>query len=234
MPFDFKRDLQEYQGQETEPGVLAPEGSQIKTPSFQEDLSAYQMDEGPTEGKADAARSALNTQSAVRAEMDSLIASLPDPTDAYATHVANSPDELLPTSNIEIDYANRDLAREDLQSIPTGTVGGQCGVYAENVVKLEGGGNWIVGDTIQQKANSVERYRKGGLAFKPGEDTPKPGQTIIQNPGTKWGHVAVINDIDEDGYATLTESNWNNDRRVTHNRRIKLDDPSIVGFIRTE
>ena len=234
MPFDFKKDLQEYRGQETEPGVLAPEQSQIQVPNFQEDMSAFKLDEGPTQGKADAARASLNATQQQRGEMDALIASLPDPTDELKTHQANSPDELLPTSNIEIDYANRDLSREDLQSVPAGTVGGQCGVYAENIVKLETGGNWIVGDTIQEKSKSLDRYKDAGLAFYPGEDSPKPGQSIIQNPGTKWGHVAVINSIDEDGYATLTESNWNNDRRVTHNRRIKLDDPSIVGFIRTK
>ena len=234
MAFDFKQDLAEFRGQE----MATPEviGSQVDVPSFNDDLLAYKNEKSPITAMLGAKQPVVDKISQKQQELENMVASLPDPRDQEAVHVSNAPktETLTPTANIEIDYANRDLSREDIKAVPPGTVGGHCGVYAQNVVKLPGGGNWVVGDTIQQKTQSVDRYRNAGLAFKPGEDAPQAGNTVIINPGTKWGHVAVINEINEDGTATLTESNWNWDKRVTHDRKVRLDDPSIVGFIRTQ
>jgi glutamate synthase domain-containing protein 3 len=210
--------------------------------NFEQDIKEYESTENAPATEALQVEQVKAREAAIKAEEErqrqqklAMEAQQVDPTDEVAQHQWLAPqDKLTPTANIEIDYANTDLSREDLTAVPEGTVGGHCGVYAENVVKLPGGGNWVVGDSIDQKTASIERYRKAGLAFKPGEDAPVPGNTIIQNPGTKWGHVAVINSIDENGVATLTESNWNWDKRVTHTRKIRLDDPSIVGFIRTQ
>jgi surface antigen len=234
MAFNFKQDLSEYQGQENQ--SIRPEPSQIDVPEFRSDFEAFKNDQSPVSAMLGAKKQTVAKMEQKHNTINALLAQLPDPQDEVAVHQANAPqaDSLTPTANIEIDYANRDLSREDITSVPEGTVGGHCGVYAQNVVKLENGSRWTVGDTIKQKKESIERYRAGGHGFKPGEDAPEAGHTVIIDPGTKWGHVAVINKINPDGTATLTESNWNWDKRVTHNRKIRLDDPSIVGFIRTK
>jgi hypothetical protein len=253
MPFDFKQDIQEYEGQQqpdSEPGNvisnigLAPKkmgDSPVKSPfNFEEDIKQYnQLENAPATEQVQIKElkekdERIKAQEERNRQMEEDLANAPSPTDEIGQHVYRSPNELTPTSNIEIDYSNVDLTEGPYTQIPDGTVGGHCGVYAENIVKLPGKQNWLVGDTIQEKTRSVDKYREAGLAFKPGEDVPKAGHTIIQNPGTKWGHVAVINDIDENGVATLTESNWNHDKRVTNTRKIRLDDPTIVGFIKTE
>jgi len=149
-------------------------------------------------------------------------------------HAVAAPDKLKESKDIEIDYANEDLSKKDFTYVKEGTRGGQCAVFAENVAKLPDGRNWVVGDTIQEKKNSLNQYRNAGLGFLPGEENPQAGNAVIINPGTKWGHVAVVNSVNDDGTITLTESNWNWDERVTHSRKMRLDDPSIVGYIRTK
>jgi hypothetical protein len=253
MAFDFKQDIQVYEGQkqmDAEPGNIMSDiglvsksmgDSPVKSAfSFEDDIKQYdQLEKAPATEQTQIKQikerdAAIKAQEEKNRQMEADIANMPDPNDDVAQHVYRSPDKLIPTSNIEIDYGGRDLSREDLTAVPEGTVGGHCGVYAENVVKLPGGGNWLVGDTIGEKRQSIERYRKAGLAFKPGEDTPMPGNAVIIDPNTKWGHVAVINSINPDGTATLTESNWKWDKRVSHTRKVRLDDPSIVGFIKTQ
>jgi hypothetical protein len=203
--FNFKQDLQDYVGQQPkEKKIGESPGSQI---SFQDDLQQYrQLDTSPIKAK----------------ELE------------YEQHVKNAPEVLVEIPGVEIDYSGVDLSRGDIRSVPEGTVGGQCGVFAQSVTKLPDGSNWRVGDTIQEKTNSVAKYRNLGLAFYPGENLPKPGNTVILNTGSKWGHVAVINSINPDGTMTLTESNLNWDGRVTHTRTVPINNNSIVGFIRTQ
>jgi len=255
MPFDFKQDLTDFQGQEqpeapiggtsgfSTVNTLVGASPVKKAFDFKEDIKGFtDADRLETAPATEAAqvKQIKDRDEAIkikeednRAKKATLEAAGIDPNNGNMKHNYLAPqDELTPTANIEIDYVND--SREDIANVPEGTVGGHCGVYAENVVKLPGGGNWIVGDTIGEKTASLDRYAKAGLAFKTGEDAPEAGNSVIINPGTKWGHVAVINNIDEDGNITLTESNWNWDKRVTHTRTIKADDPSIVGYIRTQ
>lgn len=115
-----------------------------------------------------------------------------------------------------------------------GTSGGQCGVFAQQITKLPSGADWRVGDTLEQKKKALEDYAKRGAGFYPGEAQPLPGNTVIFDEGTKWGHVAVINSINSDGTITLTESNYNLDEKVSNTRKVSLNDPRIVGFLRTK
>ena len=214
------------------------DSQEISVSSFADDLNAYKQETAQIEpiGVASEVSSRVNALSGelIDKQNEENLKVQEETLKANEFNMANAPDKLEITPNIEIDYRNQDLTKQPINTIPDGTVGGQCGVFAENIVKLPGGKNWIVGDTIKEKAQAIERYKKAGLAFKQGEDVPQPGNAVIINPGTKWGHVAVINNIDENGIATLSESNWNWDKKVTNNRRINLNDPSIVGFIRTK
>ena len=231
---DFKQDLANYQGQQGQKPIGYSPGSQVDF-SFASDLQQYNSEVGPATASLE---STMNQQSAIKGaintkEMENQKAEM-EYQKMYYDHIQNAPKQQELTPNIEIDYAKANLNKKSLLAVPEGTVGGQCGVYAQNVVKLPDGGNWRVGDSIQQKANSVARYANAGLGFYPGEEVPKSGNTVIINPGTEYGHVAVVNSVNRDGTVTLTESNWNWDGKVTHSRKIRLDDPSIVGYIRTK
>jgi len=74
---------------------------------------------------------------------------------------------------------------------------------------------------------------KRGRAFAKGKGQPKAGNSIVFDTGTKWGHVATINEIMPDGKMKLSESNWNNDLRVKHDRIIDPNDPTIMGYLKT-
>lgn len=239
--FNFEDDIKEYEKLETAP---ATEALQVDTiiendkkikaaeeanKQKQQEVDAEQKPYDPT-GKT---TEQIMAETGRQTELDQMKADGIDPNEALTMIPSTAPKTIVPTANIEIDYANEDLTKGPIAQIPDGTVGGHCGVFAQNIVKLPDGSNWRVGDYIEQKKQSIENYRKAGLAFKPGEDAPKVGNTIIMDPGHAYGHVAVINNIDKDGWATLTESNANWDKRVTNTRRVRLDNPSIVGFIRT-
>lgn len=120
------------------------------------------------------------------------------------------------------------------QVVPEGASGGQCGVFAQQITKLPSGADWQIGDSIYDKKQALKQYAETGAAFYPGEDVPQPGNSIIFDEGTKWGHVAVINEVLPDGRLRLTESNLNFDGTVTHSRVISPDNPKIVGFLRTK
>lgn len=172
--------------------------------------------------------------------IDKMLSEMPDPNDEEAMKASMEPDELLPTANVEIDYGNTDLATQELIAVPEGTIGGHCGVYAEEITRMPNGERWLVGDHIEQKKKSLDRYREDGFAFRNGEDEPQVGNSLIQevrdkdgNP-TEWGHVGVVNSVNDDGTITITESNWKNDKKVTHTRRMRKDDPSIYGYLRTK
>jgi surface antigen len=231
--YNFKSDLQAYQGQQNQ-GVGESSGSQVDT-QFMQDLQNYrQLDSSPLKAEQAEYNQKVENTRKQEAEENKIRQAQMESEFANMSQTSGAPSEMGLTPNIEIDYAGRDLSREDIKAVKEGTVGGQCGVYAQNVVKLPGGKNWNVGDSIQQKAASVNRYRENGLGFYPGEDLPKPGNTVILNPGHKYGHVAVINSINPDGTMTLTESNLNWDGRVTHSRTIPMNNKSIVGYIRTQ
>jgi surface antigen len=112
-------------------------------------------------------------------------------------------------------------------------IAGHCGWYAQQFTTLQDGSNWTIGSKISDKKKQFAGHVQKGDAFYLGKDVPQVGNSIIFNGGD-WGHVAVIAKINPDGTAVLDESNFNNDKRVTKNRVVKLSDPSIIGFMRTK
>lgn len=109
-----------------------------------------------------------------------------------------------------------------------------CAWFAEQVTRLQDGSNWVIGNTIGEKINMLNQHRARGNAFFRGEAQPEVGQSIVIKTNGRYGHVAVVNEILPDGRLKLTESNWNNDLRVTHDRIIDPNDQDIVGFLRTK
>ena len=110
---------------------------------------------------------------------------------------------------------------------------GECAYYAEQHTSL-GGKNWVVGNSLGEKVNSLANYAKQGLAFYPGQAMPQVGNSIIQATGSPYGHVAMIAEVDpQRGMIRLNESNYRGDKTVTNNRWISINDPSIKGFLKT-
>lgn len=109
---------------------------------------------------------------------------------------------------------------------------GQCAWYAEQLTTLSDGSNWTIGSKISEKKSQFENHRQNGNAYLVGEDVPEPGQSVVFNGG-QWGHVAVIAEI-KDGKARLNECNYGNDCTVSESRWVDLDDPTIIGFLRTK
>ena len=110
---------------------------------------------------------------------------------------------------------------------------GQCAWFNQQITKLQDGSKWTIGSAIQDKRNQLAGHVKRGDAFYSGQDTPKSGNTIIFDIGTRYGHTATINEVMPDGKLKLTESNWNNDLKVSHTRIVDQKDPSIMGYMKT-
>lgn len=98
------------------------------------------------------------------------------------------------------------------------TNGLQCGEFVNKTANMR------VGNTWTEKANNVSKY-----GYK-GSDGLGVGDVVYQNTGTPYGHVAVVTGINDDGTYTVSESNWNNDEKVTHGRKVSAD--KIYGYIR--
>lgn len=114
-----------------------------------------------------------------------------------------------------------------------GGLAGQCAWFAQQLTTL-GGKNWTIGNTIGEKKTNLAKYAKQGKAFYPGQEAPQVGMSIVSNDSKTWGHVSVINGITPDGKLVLTESNRSSPLTVSNTRIISPDDPSIIGFLKTE
>jgi surface antigen len=141
------------------------------------------------------------------------------------------------TTNIQPQAVNFDeLVQQGYQFRPANPndLLGQCAWFAEQITRLPDGRNWTIGNSLQEKVANLNRHKAEGNAFLRGEAQPEVGNSIIINSGTKYGHVAVISEILPDGRLRLTESNWGNDLRVSHDRIIDQNDADIVGFLKTK
>ena len=67
-----------------------------------------------------------------------------------------------------------------------------------------------------------------------GQGQPEVGNSIIIDTGTEWGHVAVISEVLPDGRVRLTESNWDNDTTVRHDRIIDPNGENVIGFVKSK
>jgi len=103
---------------------------------------------------------------------------------------------------------------------PNGAYGGQCGAFVHNFVS-----NYPYG------LNGINE--KESIINVPKQQPPRVGDVVIQRIGGQYGHVAVVNHIDPyTGKIMLTESNYGKNERVTNNRQIAYNDPSVSGYFR--
>jgi hypothetical protein len=109
------------------------------------------------------------------------------------------------------------------QAYPSGVTGGQCGVFARNLLASYGYDYPRVGNSLEAKAQTIQNYgvpqNKWGV-----------GTVLITSENKKYGHVPIINAITPKGYQ-VTESNYNLDEKVSHTRIIPFNSPKLIGGI---
>lgn len=107
---------------------------------------------------------------------------------------------------------------------PSGAPGGQCASFARKLVDIP-----PLGNGLNEKKAWVNKI---GIPAAEWKSSPQVGDVIITDESKNYGHVAVVNKILPDGRIQLTESNYNNDEKVHHNRTMSLNSPRIYGAIR--
>lgn len=138
------------------------------------------------------------------------------------TAMGKTPQEIAQIAGVPFTNASSSaLNSSKIVSVkPSGSYGGQCGEFIHNIVK-----DYPYGlNGINQK-ESIINVPRGSL--------PQIGDVVIQRVAGSTGHVAVVNNVDPNtGKITLTESNWNNDERVSHSRQMSINSPTISGYYR--
>ncbi len=95
-------------------------------------------------------------------------------------------------------------------SVQEGAYAGECGHFVNQYI-----GSNIFGDSIGQKESQTN------------SNTPVVGSAAVIDTGDAYGHVAVVEKINNDGTINVVESNWNNDGRIT---RRTIDPGSVYGY----
>lgn len=142
-----------------------------------------------------------------------------------------------PWGNTEVIAGNPKLKNAALPGQVKGTgkdYVGQCAYEAQQMVKLSNGRGWKLGNSLQEKKNSLAQYVKKGDAFYPGQKPPMVGQAIVTNESPTYGHVAVINAIKPDGTLILSEYNYGGKREFKNSREMPANSPKILGFMNTQ
>ena len=116
-------------------------------------------------------------------------------------------------------------------TIPAGTkytkaTDGECGYWSRKIVDYPSG----TGNTLQEKENYVakkgmapDEWRKQGV---------KVGDVVFTNESKTYGHVVVVNSVNSDGTITLSESNYKGHYLVSHDRKLPINSPKIIGSVR--
>lgn len=107
---------------------------------------------------------------------------------------------------------------------PEGSVGGQCGDFAHKLVEFPS-----VGDSKTAKINTVNKI---GIPANLWRNDVRVGDVIITGENPTYGHVAVVNAILPDGTIQLSESNFKQSNKVSHDRKISINSPKIYGALR--
>lgn len=118
------------------------------------------------------------------------------------------------------------MKTSNLKNFPQGKIFKPCTEFARAVTK---GLPKKMGFSLADKTQTVKR-----AGFNPSEKwKPKKGQTILQDAGTPYGHVSVINKV-KGNKLVLSESNYSRHNVVTHNRVISKTDKRIKGVFETK
>jgi surface antigen len=109
------------------------------------------------------------------------------------------------------------------QVYPQGSTGGQCGVWVRSIVERQGLTYPRVGDTLTEKARTVQKY---GLPIT----QARPGSVLITAENKKTGHVAYVLARTAQG-VYVAESNYGLNGKVSYGRFIPFNSPIALGVI---
>jgi hypothetical protein len=104
-----------------------------------------------------------------------------------------------------------------------GATGGQCGDFARKLVTSYGYDYPRLGDGKTDKANAVQKYGVPSNQWN-------VGTVLVTAENPTYGHVAVINGFTDKGIR-VTESNYNQNGKVSHTRIIPYSSNKIIGGI---
>jgi len=117
---------------------------------------------------------------------------------------------------------NQDLGTSLKGLKKEGSYGGQCTTFLHGLAEFPS-----IGDFKNEKFASVDKF-----GIKKENWFPKNGDIIVTDESKKYGHTAMVTDILPNGDLVLTESNYKEPNKVSHNRKINYYSPSIYGAIR--
>lgn len=106
---------------------------------------------------------------------------------------------------------------------PSGSVGGQCGVWVRSIVNKLGATYPRLGDSLKSKIAAVEKY---GTSVA----NARIGSVIVTKENPTYGHVAYIIGRNAKGWI-VGESNYKQSNRVSYGRIIPFNSPKLVGVI---
>lgn len=145
--------------------------------------------------------------------------------------------------NINADIVDKLIAIKTIQaihqdiSVPINSddinqyYGGQCGTLMGDVMAVSRGVRFSFGDDYDDsygsKKNKLNDIKElGGITDTDGlkNHTYKTGDIIVINTGSRYGHMAMVDYVYDDGSFSVLESNYNLNERITNNRRITNTD----------
>lgn len=115
------------------------------------------------------------------------------------------------------------LASKIASKFPTGSVGGQCGVFVRKVANSLGFDYPRLGDSLKSKMAAVQKY--GTSPANAGK-----GSVIVTKENPTYGHVAYIIGQNKNGWI-VAESNFKQSEKVSYGRVIPYNSQKIVGVI---
>lgn len=105
----------------------------------------------------------------------------------------------------------------------TGDLKGQCIPFMQALVKFPA----PTGDLLKDKINFLKSYGFTIDFFTFGKDF-QVGDVVFTSESAKYGHGAFITSLGVDDFE-VAESNFSSKLRISYGRRIKKNDPKIIG-----
>ena len=105
---------------------------------------------------------------------------------------------------------------------PSGTKGGECVIFARNIVP----------DLPTGLITYADKQAKANVSKSDLIKDPQVGDALVIDTGQPAGHIAVVNAILGNGMVQVSESNWDLKGTINNSRTVNLYDKSVYGAYR--
>ncbi len=101
--------------------------------------------------------------------------------------------------------------------VEEGQAVGQCGRFGNDCLGID----HFFTNMLKEKTDKINTYNPGA------------GFAGVMDVGTKYGHIFMVENVNDDGSLDIVQSNWNNDEKVTRDTLMPGTSKykSIVGFV---